>query len=221
MKSLKKYLLAILALTLVLCAGCGNTAEKEFTLGEFKENHFTNNYFGLSLHTPKDWIPVSEDEIAEIRDAGADVLYKDNEKKKSELREKSEKSSFVLFMQRMKKIESKEMNALNPSVSLIAENLTPLKSVESGEDYLNVIMSQFKKADQGVYKYSDLKSVDINGTTWYHYDAYIPLTDDIAFHLGNYAVVKKGYILYVATSYLDGLGDKETADFINSIKFEK
>lgn len=221
MKKIKKVLLATLAVALVLCVGCGKTAKEELTMGEFKDNHFTNEYFGVSLDTPESWIALSEDEINKLTDMGADAIYEGDEKKKEAAKKISDRTSVVFFMHKMKETTSPEEDMLTPKLSMVAEKIFPAQKIETSEDYLQSVMDQIKAVDQGLYTYTDIESTDINGETWSHYTSSIKLTEDITLYSENYAIKKKGYVLYVPFSYYDGMGDEDTKNFINSIKFEK
>ena len=109
-KVIKNTLLIILvASMLFLLVGCGgkditttNEAEKneskditttneeekneskEFSMGEWKNNVYTNDFLGLKFNLPEGWSYSSDEEIAKMMDLGVDLLN-DEQKMESEV----------------------------------------------------------------------------------------------------------------------------------------
>ncbi len=85
-KVIKNTLLIILvASMLFLLAGCGakdvttnneeeKTESKEFSMGKWENNVYTNDFLGLKFNLPEGWSYSSDEEIAEMMDLGTDLL---------------------------------------------------------------------------------------------------------------------------------------------------
>lgn len=85
-KIIKNTLLIILvASMLFLLAGCGakdvttdneegKTESKEFSMGKWENNVYTNDFLGLKFNLPEGWSYSSDEEIAKMMDLGTDLL---------------------------------------------------------------------------------------------------------------------------------------------------
>lgn len=83
-KTLKSILVVLLILTMLfLLTGCGNKEnetensdeqKQEFSLGEWKDDVYTNNFLGLKFNLPNGWTYYSKEEMADIMNLSEDVL---------------------------------------------------------------------------------------------------------------------------------------------------
>lgn len=97
-KALKNVLvLLIIGSMLFLLTGCGKKEEeskkeekpaeeqkREFSIGKWEDNVYSNDFLGLKFNLPDDWTRYSDEEIAEIMNIGSDLL-EDEQKAASEI----------------------------------------------------------------------------------------------------------------------------------------
>lgn len=57
-----------------------STEEKEFSLGSTKENHYNNDFLGLSCTLPTDWLFYTDEEILALNNIVSDVVDEDTAK---------------------------------------------------------------------------------------------------------------------------------------------
>ena len=162
-KVIKNTLLIILvASMLFLLVGCGgkditttNEAEKneskditttneeekneskEFSMGEWKNNVYTNDFLGLKFNLPEGWSYSSDEEIAKMMDLGVDLLN-DEQKMESEVA----KLTSVYYM------VANDPNTGNSVVLLSEKPLIDL-TVDS---YLNQLKNQLTSVDSINYE---------------------------------------------------------------------
>lgn len=97
-KALKNTLvLLIIGAMLFLLTGCGKKEEdskkeekpseeqkREFSIGKWEDNVYTNDFLGLKFNLPDDWTHYSKEEMAEIMNLGSELL-EDEQKAASEI----------------------------------------------------------------------------------------------------------------------------------------
>lgn len=90
-KALKNVLvLLIIGSMLFLLTGCGKKEEeskkeekpaeeqkREFSIGKWEDNVYSNDFLGLKFNLPEDWESSSKEEIAEMMDLGSELLNDD------------------------------------------------------------------------------------------------------------------------------------------------
>lgn len=103
-KTLKNMLIVLIAISMLfLLVGCGNKENNtatntnneengqapeeqkvEFSMGEWKDNVYTNNFLGLKFNLPEGWTYSSDEEIADMMNLGVEILN-DDEKAATEI----------------------------------------------------------------------------------------------------------------------------------------
>ena len=113
----------------------------KLTTGEFRENTYYNDYFGLSFTVPDDWKIATRDQIDQIFGAAMDAMAgEEGLESAADLAEQQ-----VLYLAVASKYELG--TAPNPNVNLGAENLSGAEDVvQSPGDYLQIVMGQLEGA---------------------------------------------------------------------------
>ena len=153
-KTLKNMLIILLtASMLFLLVGCGNkeesttnnitneeaTEEKkvEFSMGEWNDNVYTNEFLGLKFKLPEGWTYASDEEIADMMNLGTEFLN-DDQKVAAEV----SKLTSAYYM------VANDPNTGN-NVSIISEK--PVMEV-STENYMNQLKAQLSAVESINYE---------------------------------------------------------------------
>ncbi|WBW97681.1 hypothetical protein [Oceanirhabdus sp. W0125-5] len=217
MKRIKKVMVLLMALCLLLAVGCGN--KKELTLGETKDNVYTNEYFGLEAKLPEGWVNLDRETIDEINKAGNELVANGDEKKKEQLDKLSEKKALTFLMQYKYELGSV---TLNPGLTITSEKLSFLQGINSGEKYLGIIQEQLKGLEAVPYTVSDeIVTKSINDVEWSLLEASIDLGNGSVYKQEFYCVLREGYAVLVNANYTDEDGKEEMEQFIQGLKINK
>lgn len=154
-KILKNMLIVLLtASMLFLLAGCGNKEEStttnnttneqttreqkvEFSMGEWNNNVYTNEFLGLKFNLPEGWTYASDEEIADMMNLGTELLN-DDQKAAAEV----SKLTTAYYM------VANDPNTGN-SISIISEK--PVMEV-STEYYMNELKTQLSAVESINYE---------------------------------------------------------------------
>lgn len=153
-KTLKNMLIILLtASMLFLLVGCGNkeesttnnitneeaTEEKkvEFSMGEWNDNVYTNEFLGLKFKLPEGWTYASDEEIADMMNLGTEFLN-DDQKVAAEV----SKLTSAYYM------VANDPNTGN-NVSIISEK--PVMEVYT-ENYINQLKAQLSAVESINYE---------------------------------------------------------------------
>jgi len=217
MKRIKKITVGFIALALVLTVGCGS--KKEITLGEIKDNVYTNEYFGLEAKLPEGWVNLDRETIDEITKVGNELVSNGDEKKKEQLEKLSEQKALTYLMQY--KYEMGHVG-VNPGLSIGSEKLSFLQGINSSEKYLGILQEQLKVIEAIPYNVSDeIVIKTINDVEWSLLEASADFGNGIVLYQETYCVLREGYAIYVTVYYTDEEGKEEAAQFIEDLKINK
>lgn len=163
-KAIKSLLIIFLiASMLFVLTGCGkeeektttdnttNTAEKqkvEFSMGEWNNNVYTNDFLGLTFNLPEGWVYSSDEQIAEMMNLGAEFLN-DDQKVAAEVAKLT--SAYYMV--------ANDPNTGN-SVSIISEK--PAMEFTT-EYYLNQVKTQLGAVESMSYEIGDISKEKVAG----------------------------------------------------------
>ena len=149
-KTIKNMLLIMLAIAMLfLLSGCGkenndvkeeqssNEQTKEFSMGEWNDNVYTNDFLGLKFNLPEGWVYSSDEEIAEMMNLGTELLN-DDQKVAAEV-SKLNNAYYIV---------ANDPNTGN-SVSIISEK--PIMEI-STDYYINQLKTQLSSVDSIKYE---------------------------------------------------------------------
>ena len=85
MKKIKILLVAMMLFSLVACGKAKNPSENvinsgnkaEFSMGEWKNNVYTNEFLNMKFNLPEGWNYASDEEIVQLMNLGSDILSGD------------------------------------------------------------------------------------------------------------------------------------------------
>ncbi len=210
------FISLFLLLNLEACSRNSEDAAKSKATIETSQNVFENKFFGVSIVKPDDWHNMSAEEQMHTKEAGSELLFSDNED-----------------MQRAARVNAKKVHTLfsfakhalgspvdiNPSITVLAENVSHLSGIVSGEDYF----FHLKKAltSSGVnYELSDTYGrSQIGGYEFVQLDTKLVFNENGI--LQSYYAKRRGDFMYLVIETYGDLPNKPaTSSVLDSIKFD-
>ncbi|HEX4899936.1 MAG TPA: hypothetical protein VFV61_05345 [Pyrinomonadaceae bacterium] len=171
------------------------TRELPLDVGQLDGVNYVNNFFGLSLSIPGDWILV-QGRNKEIAQASKKLLANEEAKQRAEFEKSIEQSTILLSLTR---VPSGAPN--NASLLVIAERLSS-PAIKNGVDALRTLEAMTKNTSFLVEFQSGIRSETINGVEFGV--ATIKTTSGTdSFMQKVYMVVKKGYGVEFFFTYKD------------------
>lgn len=212
--------LSAVAMVIVVAGACGpKQIPKNFDLGKFNKNRYTNAYFNLSLDIPKNWFIKSQDENDSLMRKGFKTSLGDNEKEIQKKMEEVKNTSATLFT--AFKYEPGTNLVYNTNVMLLVEHIGTNLLVSSGKDYLDASKAQLKanniKCTFLDQHYPTIKLGDRDFSMMR-----LKIANDNSVIFQNYYVdIINGYAVIFITSWDTTAQTNELQSFLGSIRFGK
>lgn len=203
----------VLLLMLVMVTACGGK-DKEVTLGVTESGSYTNDYFGLSLSFPKEWVFQNADQMMEIVKAGQEVVAGGNEAK-SKMLDLAKTKTLNLLMASQFPLDS---GKTGPSTIAVAEKISMLQGIKTGKDYLE--SSKKLLVDSKLpYEFKDITTVKVGGKDMDLMQASIN-TGTVVVTQDYYSMILDGYALNFILTYTDDASKAETDKILESVTFK-
>jgi hypothetical protein len=209
MKIAGRIMLVLLALSLIFTSACGAKLKKVMSMGEMKDNTYTNSYFGITFTTPDSWI-VPTDAEKDILSGMDDVQEGDS----GEARD--ERYTDLVFIM---KHPINYLEGYNARFMCSVENLG-LESVliRTGEKYLKVVKDKAEEKYGSKYIGPVMKE-SVGGRDFYTIEVAAE-NEVVKLVLKYYCRVTKGYALMFAITYANQEDKNELESIIKSVKFQ-
>ena len=156
----------------------------EFSMGEWKENVYTNEFLDIKYKLPEDWNYSSDEEIASIMNLEADVTFKDKEL----LKEISERSSVYYVI-------SSDKNG-GSNLSILSEK--PIVNITE-EEYLKQLETQLEGLDSIKYEIGEKSSQTVGENSYETMEVNVP---DYNMHQKYYIRKKDNYFIGIIITSL-------------------
>ncbi|MEO3946065.1 hypothetical protein [Gorillibacterium sp. CAU 1737] len=211
----KKMGLMSMALLLVmaLVTACGGKG-KEVSLGVTEAGSYTNEYFGLSMNFPKEWVYQDADQMMKLMEAGQEVAAGDS-KTKEKLLDLAKTKTLNLLMASKFPMDSGQAG---PSAIAVAEKVSLLQGIKDGKDYLEA-SKKLMVDSQLPYKFEEIQTVKVGGKDMDLMKASIN-NGTAEVHQEYYSAIIDGYAFNLILTYLDDESKAETDKIVESIKFK-
>lgn len=221
-----KHLTILLALFLLI--GCQNEKNADprlkdknvpvdFELGTSKDGKYTNKYFGLTFNYNKNWHLQTNEEIAQMM---KEIHEEETDKSVKEKLEENSVNNVDLFQIFKEDPESVEYGEFNPSLLILAENISRGKSlIKNGKDYLEITKENYANTEIIQNAIGGIDPITI-GSKKFHQ---MRLETDLGVAVIKqvcYAMVEKDFAFLVFLSYVDDDQKKELDAMVNTFKFK-
>lgn len=203
----------VMMLILVMVTACGGE-KKEVSLGTTEKGSYTNDYFGLSVSFPTEWEFQDSAGMNELMNAGVDAVVGDDKDKKKRY-DLSLTKTLNLLMASKYPLGGIEQGG---SIMIIAEKVSLLQGVKSGEDYLKA-SRKIMEENQLPYEFKEITTTKVGGKDMDVMQVLINAGDMVATQ-EYYSIITEGYALNIITTYFDDESKAETDKIIKSVTFK-
>ncbi|OKP86167.1 hypothetical protein A3842_06855 [Paenibacillus sp. P3E] len=213
MKKKVGLLSMVMVLMLMMVTACGGK-DKEVSLGVTESGTYTNDYFGLSLNFPKEWVFQNADQMMKLMEAGQQVVAGGNEAKNKMLDLAKTKTLNLLMASEFPLDSGKS----GPSAIAVAEKVSMLQGIKTGKDYLE--SSKKLMTDSKLpYEFEDIKTVKVGGKDMDLMKASINNGAAVVTQ-EYYSTIIDGYAFNLILSYVDEKSKAETDKILESVSFK-
>ncbi|MGN7763797.1 hypothetical protein [Paenibacillus sp. 22594] len=213
MKKKVGLLSMVMVLMLMVVTACGGK-DKEVSLGVTESGTYTNDYFGLSLNFPKEWVFQNADQMMKLMEAGQEVVAGGNEAKNKMLDLAKTKTLNLLMASEFPLDSGKS----GPSAIAVAEKVSMLQGIKTGKDYLE--SSKKLMTDSKLpYEFEDIKTVKVGGKDMDLMKASINNGAAVVTQ-EYYSTIIDGYAFNLILSYVDEKSKAETDKILESVSFK-
>ena len=173
-----------------------NPAAKAVDLGQLDGVNYVNNFFGLSLSIPQNWVVVNAQRREAMGEEIKQLISAPNQAKKSQIEDSINRSTLLLSLTKLPAGEPG-----NASFMLVAERL-PLPSIKTGADVIRAMKNAMTNTNFNIEFLSEVHNVPIGGApfsivTVKNSSQYGTFTQKI------YVTTKNGYSLQFFYTYLN------------------
>ncbi|MBR2564220.1 MAG: hypothetical protein IKE29_06320 [Paenibacillus sp.] len=184
-------------------------------LGTTEKGSYTNDYFGVSLKFPETWEYQDAEGMNELTNASSEAIAGDDETKKKQL-ELSQTKTLNLLMASQYPLDGGQ---LGPSAMAIAEKVSLLQGVRTGEDYLKAT-KKFMEDSNFPYDYQDFTKETIGGKEMDLMEVKIDAGDGSTITQEYMSTIINGYAFNFIFTYVDDASKSEIEKIKKSIQFK-
>ena len=164
----KCFWLFVCLLLLAGILGCGNTASKKTPdNASINGDVYSNAFFAFSWRIPKGWSVADREQFEATQQTGRQMLSGGDKKVESVLRA-SEKNTYQLLMTSERPLGAPV--EVNPSVIIMAEKVTHMPGIKTGEDYLFHAKKLLSMGQMPVTIAKDVRACEIGGRPFHRLD---------------------------------------------------
>ncbi len=179
-------------------------------LGQLDGTNYVNNFFGLSLSVPREWVVQSAQQRGKIVDDSKKMVGSVDEKKKAQVEDSIDRSTILLSLTKLP-----EGMPGNAAFMLIAERI-PSASMKTGADVLRSIALLGKGTNFGVEFLDEIRTVQI-GTAEFAGVTIKGTSPYGEFKQKAYVTTKNGYAVQLFFTYLDDADIPTFATIMKSV----
>lgn len=196
-KAIKIALMILLISSMVfVLTGCGDQEEKttkeksesikkeekeqDFSMGEWKNDVYTNDFLGLKFNLPDGWTYLSDKELASQLNNGLELLNEDQKERV----EKALETTGVYYLQAQE-------HATNNNVIVLTEKIP---EGISEEYYLQQVSNQLAVIESVTYNIGEIKEEKISNKEY----------TTLELEIEDYGILQKQYI-YIKGDYVVGI----------------
>ncbi|MEM9218583.1 MAG: hypothetical protein AAGD25_30105 [Cyanobacteria bacterium P01_F01_bin.150] len=159
--------------------------------GSISADSYHNEYFGFTISFPEGWAIASQEAQDQVMDLGTDVLAANNPEL-AEAATASLASTYQLLMISEQPLGSPDVT-FNPSLMVMAENVTAAPHIITGADYLRELQTSLAQSGLPYRSIGNIYAVELDGRTFYRSD----------YVLGD--AIKQSYLATVDQGYTIGM----------------
>ncbi|MFX3635648.1 MAG: hypothetical protein ACE3L7_18950 [Candidatus Pristimantibacillus sp.] len=204
----------VMMLVLVLVTACGGKEKKVVDVGTTDKGTYTNEYFGVSLQFPQEWVVQDQAAMEELNKAGIEAIAGDDAKKEKALDLSQLKTVNLLMTSKL----PMDGASLSPSIISNAEKLSMLQGIKTGKDYLTSAQKIMVDANLP-YEFKEITSVKVGGKDFDVLEATVS-NGELVITQHYYSAIMEGYSFNLITTSYDDESKAEIDKIIGSVTFK-
>jgi len=205
-----------LVLTLILLTNCSENSTPSGGDSTSDANIYDNKYFSFQIKIPDNWFSTDEKTMAEIGEAGKDMLAGDDKNMRAGI-EAAQKNVYNLF-QAFQVAPGTPGDFYNSNISCVAERVSNTPGIKSGADYLLNAKKLLQSGQMEIYFDDEIIKQTISGRDFYILSATIPVQGTNV-KQKYYTTLEKGFILAFVASYVGNEQQEIIQNTMSSINF--
>jgi len=211
----KLYILAIAFISLSTTS-CQRNIPDNFDYGSVENNTYKNKFFGMTLEIPEGWDIQSDAEQQALQNEAQKVI--DNKEFDKMMKTAEITSADLLMASQFDTQTHTDPEILNSNFVLTAENIGILP-IKDGKEYLDATRKAMKDGQMPVKTNAETKSIEIDGKTFYYFDAVMTMNGMDIKQRYMATIINKFSLIYVATYGTEEQLEK-LMDVLKTAKFE-
>jgi hypothetical protein len=190
----------VLAIICLLATACEHTKLPEVRIstpddGVVASGAYTNRFFAFALPLPTGWSVAKRETVVELQKKGSEIMASDA--KSERLLQSAVKRSYSLLM--MSEHPVGAAVEANPTINIVAENVSHLPGLKTGKDYLFHVTKLLAGGNLNYEKIGEGTEIEIGGRN-FHRVRFAGQAMQTQFHQTYFATIINGYALGIVTT---------------------
>ena len=210
-------LIFILPIALIMAyAGCSQQTSDEIDFGTIKNSVYQNEYFGLSVHLPPEWIAQDQEARRKLQESGGTMLAGDDKNLQAAVKA-SEMTTVNLLTVFKHPLDTPV--PFNPNVICVAERVHHIPEITNGTEYLFLSRRLLETGRMEVSFPKEISTESFGGREFsvMHVEIRMP---GMTVHQKYYAAVMKGYALTFIVSFSTAEEESSLHNILKTITFK-
>jgi hypothetical protein len=210
-------LLLILAIaSITLFAGCSEQTSDDIDFGTIRNSVYQNEYFGVSVHLPPEWIAQDQNARRKLQESGGTMLAGDDKNLQAAV--KASEMTTVNLLTVFKHPMDKPV-PFNPNLICVAERVDHIPEIKKGTDYLFLSKKLLETGRMKVSFPGEIFTESFGGREFgvMHVEISMP---GMTVRQKYYAAVMKGYALTFIVSFSTDEEESSLHDILKTMTFK-
>jgi len=210
-----KFISSLIFLLVIVACKDSNKIPDNFDYGEVKNGVYTNKYLNFDFRSPQGWAIQSKEQLKAVMNEGQKMIEKNNKDLGQQIKAADVRSAglFAAFKYPTDSFTGK----FNSSVSIAIENVSGVRTVKSGKDYLMSARSMMERS--GIeYTFGDYTKETIGNKEFDVLKTNVTM-QHVPLKQRYYVTLIKGFALVVITTFQDDSEEAEFDDILKGFKF--
>jgi hypothetical protein len=210
-------LLLILPIALIMIfTGCSEQTSGEIDFGIIRKSVYQNEYFGLSVHLPPEWIAQDQEARRKFQESGAKMLAGDDKSLQAAV--KASEMTTVNLLTVFKHPMDKPV-PFNPNIICVAERVNHIPEIKKGTDYLLLSKKLLETGQMEVSFPKEISTESIGGREFGVMYVEIPMPG-MTVRQKYYSTVMKGYALTFIVSFSTAEEESALHNILKTVTFK-
>jgi hypothetical protein len=183
--------------------------------GSVADSIYTNQFFGMQLTIPEGWRIADKAAAQKIDQQGADLVAGDSAERRARLREAASKNINLLTMGKVIPVDGVSESAL----LIVGAEAVPTWLIKTPQEYISQARRLLQSSAMPVKVEEGTRSKTIGGVEFIVLDVSSEQPGGLV-KQHYYATLKKGYALFIISTYASNHSSEAIEEVLKSVKFK-